>query len=87
MKESRSIFLIVFFLFLLLDLAVFVDIGSFLQSDFFLVLLVSCFQSCLMGCINIFPHFTNDLSQFSDLGIWIFGLDFAVDFFPVKEKG
>lgn len=32
------------------------------------------------------PHFADDFGELGDLSIWIFGLDFAIDFFSEEEE-
>jgi hypothetical protein len=85
-EESRSIFLLVLFLFLLLNLAVFCDIIVFLLSNFFLVFLILSFQSVLRSLVNILPHIADYCGELGNLGRWILRLDFSVNFFPEKEK-
>jgi hypothetical protein len=81
-----SVFLGVFFLLFLFDLAVLVNVSGFLFGNFSFVDLVLGFESILGGLIYIPPHIRNDFGQFGDFGIWIVSLYFAVNFFSVEEK-
>lgn len=85
-KQSCSFFLSVFFLFLLFDLAIFINIGSFLLSSFSFVFLVFSLKSFFGRLIDIFPHLTNDFSQFGDFGRWVFWLNLVVNFLSEEEK-
>lgn len=85
-KLSISFFLSVFFLFLLLNLAELVNIGSFLYGDFFLVFLVLSLKSIFGSLIDIFPHFTDDFGELGDLGIGILRFDLIVNLLSKEEE-
>lgn len=50
------------------------------------IFLVFSLETVFGGLVHVTPHIADDLSDFSDLGSGVVGLDTIVHFTPIQEK-
>eukprot|EP00178_Gracilaria_changii_P027275 TRINITY_DN8554_c0_g2_i1.p1 TRINITY_DN8554_c0_g2~~TRINITY_DN8554_c0_g2_i1.p1 ORF type:complete len:103 (-),score=2.63 TRINITY_DN8554_c0_g2_i1:26-334(-) len=73
-------------LFLSLNFAVLFFILLLVFGGLLLVFLVLFFKSSSCGFVNFSPHFTDDLGQVGNFGIWVLGFDIIVHFCAIEEE-
>lgn len=78
--------LVMFFLFLPLDLAVLRLVVLFFLGGLDLVLLILCLKAGLNAGVNLGPHITDDPSDLGNFSGWVLGPHAIIDFPPIKEK-
>lgn len=83
--RQLSFFFVFSFLFSF-NFAILFDIFSFDFGSYLFVFLVLFLKSVFGSLINVVPHFTDNLGDLCDFGIWIFRFNFVIDFFSEQEK-